>query len=468
MMSNRLNGLKISRNLVKVLALLWLTFFLLLVGAIVVQSASNHGLLVESKTEINPVNQVKAGDFAQAITQIRATEFVESTETKIPTLKWLKLTTDVYKNWHVLTWANNPSTLVITPKGEAADLDQKVVLALIPRESEVYGIAVSTNLSLFQKNKIPATFVVVNYGEIEAYGLSLLEQAKKKNIDLILTVGSRATDFIYRHFRGEQIPVVTNASKDPVLLSQINSYQGGSGNNIAFTSISPKPETLIAYLLQLRPSLKHIAILYAETNISAVKTQVKPMEQMAKEQGIHAMLVGVKAPNTAKTELETLIPAAVQTMRETDSDLNNSIFFLTGSVSVYEEIATINKYAENVPVIATLPDVVKEGDNSAVLSVGAQMQNVSYQASLYGIAILSEETNQKRLEVAQKLDVGIVSPPDIAINFCRAKNISLKVPFDFFEGSSFIYDYQGRKVRAFGEKLEVNKFENWQNCRASN
>jgi putative ABC transport system substrate-binding protein len=456
-------------NLIKTLGLFCLSFLLVIFGAYAVLSSNNNNLLGQNLTDIDTVNQANAINFVNRIKQIKATDFVSSSEQEeIPRLDWLELSRNVYENWTVSKLPDNPSTLIITPKGEKPSLNQKVILALIPIESSVYGVAVSTNLNLFRQNNIPAIFVVVNYGEIEDYGLSLLEEAKKNKIDLVLSVGSRATSFIYKHFRNETIPVVTNASKDPVLSDQIESYLGGSGNNIAFTSINPLPETLITYLLELKASqtLKNIAILYAKSNKSAIETQVEPIARITKQEGINSILLGINDPDptTIKAELAKLIPSAIEKMRETDSDLNSSIFFLTGSVSVYEEISTINNYAQNVPVIAALPDVVKEGSDSAVLSIGAQMENVSYKASLYAMEILSPKTTEERLLVAGKLDVGIISPPDIAINFCRTKKIGLKLPFDFFEGASFIYDYYGRKVRAFGEKVEVNKLESWQNC----
>ena len=43
--------------------------------------------------------------------------------------------------------------------------------------------------------------------------------------------------------------------------------------------------------------------------------------------------------------------------------------------------------------------------------------------------------------------VGIVSPPDIAINFRKVREIGLAVPFSFFENAAYVYDYDGRMVR---------------------
>jgi putative tryptophan/tyrosine transport system substrate-binding protein len=54
------------------------------------------------------------------------------------------------------------------------------------------------------------------------------------------------------------------------------------------------------------------------------------------------------------------------------------------------------------------------------------------------------------------LKVGIVSPPDIAISFLKAREIGTRVPFSFFESASFVYDYDGRPVRSVEHGVSMN------------
>ena len=54
-----------------------------------------------------------------------------------------------------------------------------------------------------------------------------------------------------------------------------------------------------------------------------------------------------------------------------------------------------------------------------------------------------------------ELSVGIVSPPDISINFRKAREIGLEIPFSFFESASFVYDYEGRIVRQDGRPVQA-------------
>jgi putative ABC transport system substrate-binding protein len=94
-----------------------------------------------------------------------------------------------------------------------------------------------------------------------------------------------------------------------------------------------------------------------------------------------------------------------------------------------------------------VPDVVKAGDESAVLSVGIGFESNAHLAAIYAADVLSGRAK------AGELKVGIVTPPDIAINFLKAQEIGLRIPFSFFESAAFVYDYEGLRVRNKGKSV---------------
>jgi putative ABC transport system substrate-binding protein len=158
----------------------------------------------------------------------------------------------------------------------------------------------------------------------------------------------------------------------------------------------------------------------------------------------------VADPTKARDELTKIIPNAVREMRKSDPDLSKSLFWITGSTSVFKEIRTINQYSDKVPVVSVVPEIVAPGADTAVLSVGTSFDSNAHLAAIYGADVL-----EGRARVDQ-LKVGVVSPPDIAISFLKAREIGMRVPFNFFETATFIYDYQGRPVRTTGEKKATN------------
>ena len=262
-------------------------------------------------------------------------------------------------------------------------------------------------------------------------------------------MGSASTAWLWEHYRGGAVPVVSVCSKDPVLLGQAQDYDSGSGTNFAFTSLNMPIEVQMAYVLELTPNLKNLGVLVDSQNISAMQTQAKPISEDARRRGIQVLDLVVQDPEKAESELAELVKSAVATMRKNDPTLDQSVFWITGSTSVFREIGTINANSDRVPVLSVVPEVVRGGDDSAVLSIGISFESNAHLAALYGIEVLE---NQSKVG---ELPVGIVSPPDIAINFKKAREIGLEIPFAFFESASFVYDYDGRLVRQNGRPVDA-------------
>ena len=271
--------------------------------------------------------------------------------------------------------------------------------------------------------------------------------ANEGGFELIFSMGSQSTAWLWENYRGGALPVISVCSKDPVVLGQARDYETGTGTNFAFTSLNMPIEVQMAYVLELKPNLKNLAILVNSQNISAMQTQAKPIADYARRRGIRVMNVEVEDPKHAGEELAYKVRDSVRTMRKNDPTLDNSVFWITGSTAVFREIRAINANSDRVPVLSVVPDVVKEGEDSAVLSIGISFQSNAHLAAIYGADVLAG-----RAQVGD-LKVGIVSPPDIAINFLKAREIGLEVPFNFFESASFIYDYDGRIVRNNGKAV---------------
>jgi len=200
---------------------------------------------------------------------------------------------------------------------------------------------------------------------------------------------------------------------------------------------------------ELRPNLKNIAVMVDGTNVSAVQTQAQPIADFARARGIRVIDIVVKDPANAKAELGLMVREAVTAMMRNDPNLQNSLFWITGSTSVFKEIDTINANSSRVPVVSAVTEVVQAGDSSATLSIGIGFESNAHLAAIYAADVLDKRVR------AGELKVGVVSPPDIAINFRKARDIGLKVPFSFFESATNIYDYSGQLVRADGTSVRL-------------
>jgi putative ABC transport system substrate-binding protein len=364
--------------------------------------------------------------------------------------KWFRYSADIDETWTVSGTAANPMLFEIQRKKKDQGVSSQRVLILYPRASSAYDIAITKILQIFASKNVHADVTVINFNMRDAAGEEAIRFAEKNGYNLIFAMGSESTAWLFKNYLGGTIPVVSVCSKDPVQLGQIKDYARGTGNNFAFTSLNVPVDVQMAYVKALRPDLKNLAVLVDSKNLSAMQTQAEPIASYARAQGIQVIWGAVDNPAKAREELIRIVGSAVQSMRKNDPDLSKSLFWLTGSTSVFREIRTINEYSDRVPVVSVVPEIVKAGADTAVLAIGVSFESNAHLAGIYGAEILSGRTK------AGELKVGLVSPPDIAVSFMKAREIGLRVPFQFYETASFIYDYEGKPVRTVTNKVSLD------------
>lgn len=355
---------------------------------------------------------------------------------------WFGFGTEVKASWRIEGMANDIMRVVIRPKWLAEEHVKRRIVVLYPRASSAYNVAITEILHVFEDKQIDVEFHVINFDRKDDRGMASIRTAEAMNASMIISMGSESTAWLWDNYRNGQLPVVTVCSKDPVTLGQAANYESGSGNNFAFTSLNMPIDSQMTYILDLMPELKNIGILVDKTNVSAMETQAKPIADYARKKGLRPFMLAISKPENAAAELRTLVREATASMQKSDVDLTQSMFVVTGSTSVFNEIRTINREASRIPVLSLVPEIVQAGDDSAAVSIGISFESNAHLAAVYASEILTNPGAVKTLKV------GIVSPPDIAINFKRTRAIGLKVPFSFFEAASTIYDPSGKLARS--------------------
>jgi putative tryptophan/tyrosine transport system substrate-binding protein len=355
---------------------------------------------------------------------------------------WFKVGADLMQDLQIAVSDTDSQVFTVKPKRLLSSRPLRRVLVLYPRASSAYDTAFTTFAGLFSDKRVDAEFTVNHFKIDSSRGKAALEHAEANNFDLVVAMGSETTAWLWEHYRGGRLPVVSVCSKDPVLLGQMKNYEHGSGSNFAFTSLNMPIDAQMSYVMQLRPDLKNLAILVDANNVSAVQTQSKPAGEFARARGIRVYDLAIKSTANVKEELGRSVRDAVAMMRKNDPDLSRSLFWITGSTTIFTEMATINANAFRVPVLSAVTDVVQAGDVTAVLSVGVSFESNAYQAALFAVGIVEGQ------RVVGEFPVGIVSPPDISISFRKAREIGLRIPFGLFEGATVVYDNDGQLVRS--------------------
>jgi putative ABC transport system substrate-binding protein len=358
--------------------------------------------------------------------------------------KWFKFAPALRETWSFVEVSGDSSIVHLLPKRFEEATTRKKVLVLYPRPSSAYDIAISKILKVFDDKALEVEVTAVNFEIDDAKGKAALKRAHAGGYELILSMGSESTAWLWTNYKDGKIPVVTVCSKDPVVLRQTRGYSRGSGTNFAFTSLNMPIDVQMAYVNELKPKLRNIAVLVDSKNISAIETQAKPVADYARSRGVRVLEIAVQDPNNAKAELEKMVRDATAQMSKNDPDLSNSVFWVTGSTAVFKEIATINANAGRAAVLSVIPEIVRGGDDSAVLSIGISFESNAHLAAVYAADVLRGRAS------AGDLKVGVVTPPDIAISFRKARDIGMMVPLSFFEAAGTIYDYDGKAVRVDG------------------
>jgi putative ABC transport system substrate-binding protein len=190
-------------------------------------------------------------------------------------VEWFIPPAGVLANWDVRLDPQNAGIVLIEPKSGATQGAR--LFFLLTKGTPVFDRGIELVLTTFMERGFNTISAVMLAPDVES-GEAALAYAEANSYELIYPVGSDATKFVYENYLGGKLPVVTLLSKDPVLLGQVADYFIGSGNNIAFTSVSVPVEVQMTYFRQLVPDLKYIAVIYDSNNSSAVKTQVEPLD----------------------------------------------------------------------------------------------------------------------------------------------------------------------------------------------
>ncbi len=319
------------------------------------------------------------------------------------------------------------------------------ILMLSPKWSSAYDETSATIMEQFFSKGVAVEYILFNYQGDKERAVSMISLAEEKGVDLIFSIGSATTAFMTEFYAQGNIPVVSACSKDPVSIGQVDARLGVSQSNIAYTSLNISVETQISYLKEkFLTGLERIAVIYDRKNTSSIITQVNPLVDFLRsgQHGIELELIEVDFGY-----LDDSLYQPMKRVVDRSQTMGDTIFLITGSTEIFNIIDHINNFADQVPVLSVTPSHVRSGNKSVFVAIGVSFKTNAMLAADYAVRILegSAET--------ESLPVGLVSTPDISINFLRKPSNKLKVPFTFFEDSVFIYSYEGEAVRENGRMI---------------
>jgi putative ABC transport system substrate-binding protein len=142
-------------------------------------------------------------------------------------------------------------------------------------------------------------FVVTDAG----HDSMLADSIRSINPDLILTVGSLATDFAKDNF--SKTPIVFSAVLYPAISGFVETLSS-PGRNITGASLNISAQTQFMYFRELMPNLKRVGVLYTDSTASLIA----PSKVLAEQEGLQ--LVPIKI--TDEKELPRALDSLVRTV----------------------------------------------------------------------------------------------------------------------------------------------------------
>lgn len=323
------------------------------------------------------------------------------------------------------------------------------ILVLSPKQSAAYDESSWQILSDFQARAHPAEFVLFNYAGDTRIAEFALGHAANRKFDLVISMGSQTTDYLSDHYHGP-LRVVTACSKDPIGLKQVSAATRKSGTRIAYTSLNIEVDTQVNYIKEkFINNLKKIAVLYDIGNVSSVQTQVQPLQDYLRDKPVKVIPIAVnladKANRHNRQYLHDNLYRPMQKVVESSKTVGDTVFLVTGSTELFDNIDVINKAAGNIPVLSVTPSHVTAGQDSVFMAIGVSFKNNAKLAADYAWRVLNGAD-------PGQLPVGVVDTPDISINFLHAPE-GIRVPFYFFENADFVYNHKGEAVRCNGKMI---------------
>ena len=165
--------------------------------------------------------------------------------------------------------------------------------------------------SLVQLHAIPCTFAVYNANGNRTLIRSQLEDILQKDFDAIFTIGAMATQMAKEITtkRGILTPIVFGAVADPVRLNLVESLEK-TGNHVTGAAAITQYSLQIKLLLQLKPAIKNVLLVYDPTQSSGLERDKNEVVQLLKDRAISVKAIEIYQTRELHQKIEPLVAAA--------------------------------------------------------------------------------------------------------------------------------------------------------------
>ncbi len=163
--------------------------------------------------------------------------------------------------------------------------------------------------------------------------------------DLILTVGSLATEFAHENLT--DLPIIFSSVMYPVISGFVESF-AHPGKNITGSSLSIPPDIQFRYFRQIVPSLKNLGVLYTDNTAPLIP----PSAVVAKQMGLNLIAIKVTGDRELSLAMDSLTKVTEGIWSVADPNLFNA---------QSTKFILINAIRKGIPFMGFSRNVVESG-----------------------------------------------------------------------------------------------------------
>jgi putative ABC transport system substrate-binding protein len=287
---------------------------------------------------------------------------------------------------------------------------RELIAVIKAREAEPYDVALKSLRRILKEKGIDARIEEFFVGDELPGRDDRLAEIRRRNPNLIVTMGSAATERVARVVK--DTPVLFCMALNPLASGFIRSM-GGSGNNLAGASLDVPPQVQFEAIRSLVPNLKKIGVIY---NPQQTETVVQQARRSAREMGLELLAVPISSGEK--------VPEALRTL-EKSVDALWSVADSTTFTSASMEFIFLQTLRNKIPFMGLSPAFVKAG---ALMALAIDYQDVGTQCGGLATRILSGENPGS---------LPITTPQKVVlhVNLKTAETIDLKIPAERLKGA---------------------------------
>ncbi len=118
---------------------------------------------------------------------------------------WFRYDDNILNSWVIDEFVGDPYRVKIYRKGSSFGDASQRVFVYYPRPSSAYDTSIVEILNVFEEKKVDADFTVFNFRKMDKRGQAGLKDATIWGTDLIFSMGSESTAWLWKNYRGEII-----------------------------------------------------------------------------------------------------------------------------------------------------------------------------------------------------------------------------------------------------------------------